>query len=181
MKHGKWLPRLAAGVLVTSTLLGVALATGQQGTQNDPLVSLSYLNQKATPAILAQVDTKISEQSQTLTAQLNDLIKSYTKQMEDKLASAPGGDVQSAAFTVVDVAAGQRLTAGVGCELMLRVGSAVCFTDTPPGFIDMTTGGTLENGQALVKNHLYMATIAGRGFTAQDAVKVLVRGEYTVA
>ena len=64
---------------------------------------------------------------------------------------------------------------------MLRVGSAVCFTDTPPGFIDMTGGGTLENGQALVKNHLYMATIAGRGFTAQDAVKVLVRGEYTVS
>ena len=45
----------------------------------------------------------------------------------------------------------------------------------------MTGGGTLENGQALVKNHLYMATIAGRGFTAQDAVKVMVRGEYTVS
>ena len=43
------------------------------------------------------------------------------------------------------------------------------------------SGGTLENGQALVKNHLYMATIAGRGFTAQDAVKVMVRGEYTVS
>ena len=28
---------------------------------------------------------------------------------------------------------------------------------------------------------LYLATIAGRGFTAQDAVKVMVRGEYTVS
>ena len=64
---------------------------------------------------------------------------------------------------------------------MLRVGSAVCFTDTAPGFIDMTDGGTLENGQALVKNHLYMATIEGRGFTAQNAVKVLVRGSYTIS
>ena len=27
MKHGKWLPRLAAGTLVTAALLGVALAT----------------------------------------------------------------------------------------------------------------------------------------------------------
>lgn len=181
MKHGKWLPRLAAGTLVTAALLGVALAAGQQGTQNDPLVSLSYLNQKATPSILEQVNAKVTEQSQTLTNQFNDLIKSYTGQMEDKLNAAAGGDAQSAAFSVVDVAAGQKLTAGIGCEIMLRVGSAVCFTDTPPGFIDMTGGGTLENGQALVKNHLYMATIAGRGFTAQDAVKVMVRGEYTVS
>lgn len=180
MKKNQWLPRAAAGLAVTAVLLGAALAAGQQGTQDDPLVTLSYLNQKAVPTVLAQVDAKLAEREQTLTAQLEETVQTFSKAMEEKLAAAGGGPGQSAAFVVVDVAAGQRLTAGAGCELMLRVGSAVCFTDASPGLIDMTDGGTLDNGGALVKNHLYMATMAGRGFTAQEAVKVLVRGSYTI-
>ena len=45
MKHKKWMPRLLAGGLVTGSLMGVALAAAQ-GTQSDPLVTLSYLNDK---------------------------------------------------------------------------------------------------------------------------------------
>ena len=180
MKKHTLLTKVMAGGLVTVTLLGVAFAAGQQGTQSDPLVTLSYLTQKATPEIMTQVETKLTEREAALKKELDQAIQDYTKAVEDKLAQA-GGSGQPAAFAVVDVAAGQKLTAGVGCEIMLRVGSAVCFTDTAPGLIDMTDGGTLENGQALVKNHLYMATIEGRGFTAQNAVKVLVRGSYTVS
>lgn len=180
MKKHTLLTKVMAGGLVTVTLLGVAFAAGQQGTQSDPLVTLSYLTQKATPEIMNQVETKLTEREAALKKELDQAIQDYTKAVEDKLAQA-GGSGQPAAFAVVDVAAGQKLTAGVGCEIMLRVGSAVCFTDTAPGLIDMTDGGTLENGQALVKNHLYMATIEGRGFTAQNAVKVLVRGSYTVS
>ncbi len=175
-----WLPRAAAGVLVLGALLGMALAAGQEGSQSDPLVSLSYLEKKATPAILEQVDAKSAEQSKALVSQFDELIKSYTKQMEDKLAAAGGSGVQGAAFRVVDLAAGQRLNAGVGCEIMLRVGSAVCFSSSQPGLIDMTDGGSLENGKAMAKNHLYMATIDGRGVSAQDGVKLLVRGSYTI-
>ena len=47
MKKTHWPTRLAAGCLVTLTLVGVAFAAGQQGSQSDPLVTLSYLNQKA--------------------------------------------------------------------------------------------------------------------------------------
>ena len=57
MKKRKWSVRLASGCLVALSLVGVAFAAGQQGSQSDPLVTLSYLTEKATPAILAQVDT----------------------------------------------------------------------------------------------------------------------------
>ena len=41
---------------------------------------------------------------------------------------------------------------------------------------------TLNNGSALVQNHLYMMTIEGRGVRATAATtKLLVRGSYTVA
>ena len=43
MKKTHWPTRLAAGCLVTLTLVGVAFAAGQQGSQSDPLVTLSYL------------------------------------------------------------------------------------------------------------------------------------------
>ncbi|MEG2118962.1 MAG: hypothetical protein RRY53_01305, partial [Pseudoflavonifractor sp.] len=107
-------------------------------------------------------------------------VATYTKDVDQKLAAAGGGAMASAAFSVVDLAAGQKLSAGIGCEIMLRVGSAVCSTATPPGLIDMTESGTLDHGQALVKNHLYMATIEGRGVVAKGAVKLLVRGSYTI-
>lgn len=46
MTNSRWPTRLAAGALVTVTLMGVALAAGQQGTQTDPLATMSYLTGK---------------------------------------------------------------------------------------------------------------------------------------
>ena len=77
---------------------------------------------------------------------------------------------------------GQTLTGGVGCEVMLRVGSAVCVSPSDPGLVDETTASTLANGGALAQNHLYMMTIEGRGVRATaGTVKVLARGSYTVS
>ena len=82
---------------------------------------------------------------------------------------------------MVTIPAGKTLVGDIGCEVMLRVGSAACVSPSTPGLIDETTGGTLENGKTLVKNHLYMMTIEGRGVKAgSGTVKVLVRGNYTI-
>lgn len=183
-KRKKWPVHLAAGALVTVTLLGVAFAAGQQGTQTDPLVTLSYLTGKTTPEILTQVDAKVTAREKALTDALGAAANGYIKQLEDKLSAVSGsgtaGGTANAAFTVVDVPAGKKLVGGVGCEIMLRVGNATCYTPSSPGLIDMTDGTTLESGGAMVKNHLYMVTVADRGLSAKDAVKVLVRGSYTI-
>ena len=71
MKKTHWPTRLAAGCLVTLTLVGVAFAAGQQGSQSDPLVTLSYLTQKATPSILSQVDGKLTAREAELNRQLH--------------------------------------------------------------------------------------------------------------
>lgn len=83
--------RLAAGCLVTLTLVGVAFAAGQQGSQSDPLVTLSYLTQKATPSILSQVDSKLTARETELKKQLSAVVEGYVKEVEDKLASSGGG------------------------------------------------------------------------------------------
>ena len=60
MRPMKWTTRAVCVALIAVTLAGVALAVSQ-GSQSDPLVTLSYLNEKAVPEIMAQVDAKLDE------------------------------------------------------------------------------------------------------------------------
>ena len=138
----KWILGLVC--VLTAALLGVTGAVAANaGSQEDPLVTYSYLN-----------DTFKNE----------------------VLAEANGG------FVLVTMSSGQTLKGEVGTEVMLRVGTAVCTASSTPGLIDTTSAGTLNNGAALEKNHLYMMTIEDRGVKATaSTVKVLVRGSYTVA
>ena len=163
MKKDRWLLRAGAMLALSAALMtGVSLAA-EAGSAQDPLVTLSYLNDTFFNSIMQRVDQKIAQQ----TGQ-----------------AVPGGTASSSAasFAVVTLNEGQTLTGGVGCEVMLRVGSAVCVAPSDPGLIDETTAATLANGGALVQNHLYMMTIDGRGVRATGGVtKVLARGSYTVA
>ena len=96
--------------------------------------------------------------------------------------SAGSGASAASNFTVVTLTSEQVLTGDIGCEVMLRVGTAVCVSPSSPGLIDETAATALNNGSALVQNHLYMMTIEGRGVRATaGTTKLLVRGSYTVA
>ena len=186
MKQKAWPVRLISGGLVTLTLVGVAVAAGQQGSQSDPLVTLSYLNQQVTPAILAQVDSQLTARQSELESKLTAVKDQYVKEVEAKLSvsggTSSGGQTAtgSAVYEVVTLSAGQTLTGGAACEFLLRSGTATCVSDASPGLVDMTDGTTLSSGNPLVTNHLYMVTIADRGLTATSSVKVLVRGSYTI-
>ena len=88
-----------------------------------------------------------------------------------------GGNV----FKVVTLSQGQVLEGDVGCEVMLRIGTAACGTTDSVGLIDTTDGTVLQDGEALATNHLYMITISTRSVTATSGtVKVLARGPYTI-
>ena len=171
MKKRSWKQiKLAALTLTVFWLCaGAALAAGG-GSQSDPLVTLSYSTQTVQPDILRQVE----ERANTRQADL-------MTQFEHRLDQLQGGTGGSATYTLVTLSSGNRLELEVGCELMLRVGSAAVNSATEPALIDMTTGGTLANAGSLVQNHLYMATIPDRTVTASaGTVKLLVRGGYSI-
>ncbi|MCI8909792.1 MAG: hypothetical protein HFG09_03845 [Oscillibacter sp.] len=164
MKKNRWLLRLTV-LLVLSALLNatVTMAAGTAGSSKDPLVTLSYLNDTFLNSVLQRVDQKIAARNSQL------------------LGGQTGAGSAASNFTVVTLSSGQTLNGGVGCEVMLRVGSAVCVSPSAPGLIDETTASTLNNGGALVQNHLYMMTIEDRGVRAASATtKLLVRGGYTI-
>ena len=96
--------------------------------------------------------------------------------------SAGSGAGAASNFTVVTLTSGQVLTGDIGCEVMLRVGTAVCGFSLQPRLIDETAATALNNGSALVQNHLYMMTLrAGAVRATAGTTKLLVRGSYTVA
>ena len=161
-------------LILTAVLLGLAVclpaAAAGAGTADDHLVTLSYLNETFLAAVQKRIDEAVASRNASLTAYI-----------DGKLGSGGGSAGTASSFAVVTIPAGKTLVGDIGCEVMLRVGSAACVSPSTPGLIDETTGGTLENGKALVKNHLYMMTIEGRGVKAgSGTVKVLVRGNYTI-
>ena len=167
MKKSRWLARVLV-VLVLGGLLSltVTVASGV-GTDDDPLVTLSYLKETFTKDILKQVDEKISARN---------------SQIAQQVGGQVGSGAQTASeFTVVTLSNGQTLIGDIGCEVLLRVGTAVCVSPSSPGLIDESSAAVLNNSGALVQNHLYMMTIEGRGVKATaGTTKLMVRGSYTV-
>ena len=166
MKKNKWLTRL----LVLAMLLGAMNMTisfaAEPGSDQDPLITLSYLNDTFLNGVMKKVDEKIAARNAQIVKEL------------DGQTSTEGS---AETFTVVTLAQGQKLNGDIGCEVMLRVGTAACVSASAPGLIDQTDASTLNNGGALVKNHLYMMTIEGRSVQATAATtKLLVRGTYTI-
>ena len=169
----KW--KLAAAALCVCFLFTAAYAANAApGGQADPLVTLSYLNGAYTRQVKDMVDQAVTARK----AEMEQALRNIVAGQGGISAPSGGGSV----FTVVTLNQGQSLVGDVWCEVMLRVGSAVCVSPSDPGLIDETTGSTLADGASLVQNHLYMMTIEGRGVRASSATtKVLARGSYTVA
>ncbi|GHU96743.1 hypothetical protein FACS1894208_11750 [Clostridia bacterium] len=100
------------------------------------------------------------------------------------IAGMPQGGGQvvgvSAGFTYVEVPSGKTVTLERGSEVILRVGTAKCVASSAVGLVDITDASTIENNNELKLNHHYLCTIEGRGFKASAALKVFIRGKYTV-
>lgn len=154
MKRSKWTTQLACGALVITTLSAAALAAGNQGTQSDPLVTLSYLNETVLPELLTQVDKKVEEGT-----------KELRKKLEEK---------EPVVFQTGEAEKDKQLTLAAGTQLILRSGAAAC-TD---GLIDLTTGETVWGELDL--NHLYIATGEGQKVTVTEKAAFLALGGYTV-
>lgn len=172
--------RVLPAILAVTLLLGTGAAMAAGGTMNDPLVTLSYLQDTVIPEILSKLSADTRSQNSDLKADLAaqiDIYESDMKQLLKNDSTVAGSDT----YVLVTLTKGQTMALDVGCEMMLRVGTAKVNAATAPALINVTTGGTINSGASLEKNHLYMATIVDRTLTpTADTVKLLVRGGYTI-
>ena len=123
-KRNNAFARLVGLLLVSATVLTLTVAaTGGAGTSSDPLVTLSYLNEKFLPQILSEVDKKTASREQTLSNKLTEQVKSETQAFEQKYGASSGNTSggTAASFTVVTLNQGQILYMGVGCEAKMCI------------------------------------------------------------
>ena len=185
MKKNHWGVRLAALLLASYTLLLVTVAAaGGAGSESDPLVTLSYLNETFLQQVLGKVDEQLEQRDKALSDKLDEQVRKDAAALAEQYgADIPrtGDSGKLNTFTVITLTSNETLYGEIGCEVMLRVGTANCVSPSSPGLIDETDASILENGRALTKNHLYMMTIDERGVKATAATtKLLVRGGYTI-
>jgi len=175
----KWIAAVL-GVTVLITAGAVALAAA--GDSGDPLVTLSYLNEIFAPSLRTQVDEAVSANEETLKSELDAVINDWDERLkleEKDETQAPQGATSD--FQVITITKGQKIVGKIGCEFLLRVGTAVCRSSGSTGLIDCTDATIIGDGASLVKNHLYMVTINTRTVEATaSTVKILVRGDYTI-
>lgn len=81
---------------------------------------------------------------------------------------------------VINLKAGQTLTAEGGTEIVLRSGKAVVVTSTD-GLSDVTGGKDLAKGVSVPLNHLLIVPRSdGRGIKATADAWVMVRGAFVI-
>lgn len=164
-----------AGLLV---LTGGITVAATQGTADNPLVTLDYLTEIVTPSVLEETQSKVDDVKSTYESNLDAKITAYTQELEG--LSAPEGSDTAMLYEVVELNQGQTLKGSMGCEIVLREGSAACDTSGSAGLVDSTAGGALKNGSALVKDHLYLVSAQSIGVKAGSSVTLLVRGSYSL-
>lgn len=159
---------ITALVLVLAALVLGVSADGSYSSKDDPLVSLSYVNDILAPEIMSQVMAKVE--------------KEYVKITDITAANA-------GLYTLVSLKRGQTLMAASCCELVVLDGEATVTVTSASaissgaGINDLTLGSLLTNTTRVPVNHyLVIPKPDGRGITVtSESMNVLIRGEYNVA
>ena len=160
-----------AVLLVGVTLLAAAAAGGA----DDPVISLSYLNNVFKP----QLKTEIASDTAAAIEAAKPGIVSETKQQV--LAEVGNG---SSAFVPLMLTEGQTLYPNGGSvEVLLRRGAFSCVDTAEEGIVNLTSGLDQTNGEELSLQNLYLIPRDdGRGIraTASTECWVMVRGAYRI-
>ena len=152
-------------VIVIAVILALPI-NAAPGDSSDPIVVLSYLNQRFNELISNYNLNKVAEHEKTI-AELNEKIKNISS--------------NTGTLEVVNLKAGQKLIAGAGTELILRAGKATAIASDLGGLSDVTKATDIAHGVDIAPNHLLIVPRSdGRGVLATIDAIFMVRGEYEI-
>jgi hypothetical protein len=149
---------------------GTAVYSSNVGTDSDPLVSKSYVDNQISilKSQMSQTTTQTSQTTQTTQPSQS------TSQTSTDTTSYEG-------FETVAVPVGGTLYGGDGTEIILRAGKGTVFITGADGIADLTNGQNLKSGATVSMNHLMVVPRGdGRGIVVSEAAWFLVKGKYTL-
>ncbi len=202
----KRLVLLITGVILVIAVSGglFALANGE-GTETDPLITKSYLEDIFQPQVESLIDSAVSDAAKAEKADLDKLLIDYKNQISarvEEFNAETGGSLDNAAyaalleeavrerlagievtpaadgdiFRTVKLANGQTLYCSEGAEFFIRSGSV----KTTGEFLNVPSASVASKGAKLGTNTLYVAPGSSSGILATSDTTVFIRGGYTV-
>ncbi len=181
---------VVVGIIIASLLSVFALFSVSAYSENDPLITLSYLQDILFPAfkedIMTQVNTAIEASGHQIT-ESDDAVPVVSDEAEDA-KSVDGMENASSAdatYTLLELTKGQTVMADSICEFIVRPGSNVCAVSPFPsqGIADITNGIEVLNGEKISINAYCLIPRGsdGRGMTViSDKAYIMIRGDYTI-
>ncbi len=197
MNNKKWTIWLTCALVAVLMVAGLGVIAAEYGSQSDPLVTLSYIEQVLLPQAKKDVDQQVEDSMEDFEDLLNAKNKDVQKYIDKKLRSFASGDVDealveeiaalileegetssvsNAPWAVITVPAGATVVCEPGVQAVLRSGQA----SSTALLVDLSNGEDLTAGKALALNHMYVTDASGEGFFTAQGCTVLISGGYTV-
>ena len=197
MNNKKWTIWLTCALVAVLMVAGLGVIAAEYGSQSDPLVTLSYIEQVLLPQAKKDVDQQVEDSMEDFEDLLNAKNKDIQKYIDKKLRSFASGDVdealveeiaalilaegepssvRNAPWAVITVPAGATVVCEPGVQAVLRSGQA----SSTAVLVDLSNGEDLTAGKALALNHMYVTDASGEGFFTAQGCTVLISGGYTV-
>ena len=157
--------------------------------ENDPLVSLSYINEVVIPGYEEMIDD-LQDEVRDLTSALYRMEQTLSKanekisKLEGKLSEAPEETADAlSGYQVVYMRKGSKLIAESPLEVILRSGTAIVVSITANGVNNITDGTELLNAAEVPLYNCLLVPRGGDGrgiqITSEEAY-VMVRGDYKI-
>jgi len=181
--------RKTKAIMLYAILMTAILLVGSApGTAQDPLVSLSRLNQEINALrdyFNGRINALSNQQTGTMptpTISPSDILflqETIREALREELLHEISQELPL--FVVVELNAGETIIGEMGTKMILRGGSAVVYSRVENGLADLTTGLELFGGEYIPTNHyLLISRDDGRGMTAVDDVAwVIVEGRFS--
>ena len=167
--------RLIVALAILGSLFCMVSNASDPGSSSDPLISLSYFENK----IEVLKTTLLEDLTKTFSNKFNDLKKDIDKTLEDV---SKNGISSPTEFKVITLKENEILTCEAGTEIIVRSGKSVIVTSetSSGGISDITAGVDLPNGETITNNHLLIVPKAdGRGIKGIVTGAVMIKGNYT--
>jgi len=145
------------GLLIAASLSFVAFVSATYNSEEDPLVTLSYLTDVLVPQMKSQIISSLSGNT---------------------------GNSASNIYQVVELTYGKKILAKNSLELILRPGGSAIVVSpvATQGISDLTSGTELLNNTNLSENHSCLIPRGdGRGILiTSEKAYIMIRGEYEI-
>lgn len=161
---------VGASILIVSALV-VSVFAAQPGSEDDPIVSKSYVDSRIDELLNA------IENNEPIVINPSDNSENGS---DSEVVS--GGNSDQYRYVPVHVGVSQKIIGGEGTEIILRVGRGFAYVPGNEGIVDATSGKNLDNNIEIEKNHIIIVPRSdGRGIRIVEDAWFIVKGAYTVA